>query len=82
MKSPKEKIAVGVLLVTAAAGLTGCVPGKERRMYTAYGVAAPMQSVLQDYYEKKDSNATEEPAEQPTTEPDVSIDDGGTADSF
>ena len=48
MKIPKERIAVGVLLLSATVGLSGCtlLKDREHRMYTAYGVAAPVQNAL------------------------------------
>lgn len=62
MKVPKEKIAVGIMLLGATCGLTGCVGGGGRaHWYTAYGVKSPLQHWLSKQAEDEISeDATEE----------------------
>lgn len=73
MKSPKEKIAVGVLLLGATVGMTGCVP-KDHHMYTAYGVVSPVRSILREQAE----NAAKD-NDNDATDAEVSNDDAGAA---
>ena len=79
MKLPKEKIAVGVLLLGATVGMTGCVP-KHHRMYTAYGVVSPVESILKEQAEDvaKDNDATNAEASEGD---DGSADDEEKSDS-
>ena len=79
MKSPKEKIAVGVLLLGATVGMTGCVP-KDHHMYTAYGVVSPVQSILREQAENA-AKDNDDAANAEASEDAGSVDDGTTSDS-
>ena len=73
MKIPKERIAVGILLLSATVGLSGCTAIKGRNdMYTAYGVVSPVTHLITEHVRESETLDETATAENGTIEESTS----------